>query len=350
MNFENKLKSHVDYWSKCEDSCEKRIVTSVIYELNHLHIAIIMDDVSFFEDTHINLHLEDLLYKACLLGSKHVVEFLMNKLGYTYVKNGKYILPYITASDNRNWSIQVALIMAENGQNKPNDIYSMSRSFDIIEDLINIFEGGIHPIDKLNLSDLALDDQSVLDLIPYIKENFNIISLNIEANYITKLSTIEELIKSIPTLTELNISGNYIQNSESEFQMFLNKHKWIKSKGYYYGLSSQLNEKYRIKNDEWVISIIYEIEKVKIYLEGINIHGQLFLEIYILNLLDTKKSYSAVESNIKILNSQTGLSIIKSKDEVLSFRDFIKNHMENFTLVQEKTNFLILQNLHLKEI
>jgi hypothetical protein len=126
------------------DSEEKRLIHPVIY--NHtdpINMSIIIDDLDYFK-----IHYEN-RYKsnpgkafaiACLCGSKQIVSFLMEKINFTYTNKAyDYLLSYVSASQNEEWTLQIATEMSQKGYGMPLDVYGLASNFEIMDKIEEIF-------------------------------------------------------------------------------------------------------------------------------------------------------------------------------------------------------------------
>ncbi len=131
-----------------EDTHASRLMAPILkFKTHPIIVAIISDNLTYFkehyQDAHyqkINKDLILLLERACLSGSKKIAGFLLEQLKID-IASGEYshLLGYISASQNVEWTKEVAIAIAKKGQDVPLSVYGNGtpKILDIIE---GIFE------------------------------------------------------------------------------------------------------------------------------------------------------------------------------------------------------------------
>ena len=129
------------------DSNEGRLISTTLFQkATPINFSIISDNLQYFE-THYpkDQGNEKNLYKAlkvaCLLGSREIGEFLLNKLEINFTsQDNDFVFSYACASTNKDWVMDLARKMKEAGREIPNGVYLFCNDTDLLETIKKIFK------------------------------------------------------------------------------------------------------------------------------------------------------------------------------------------------------------------
>ena len=146
-----KIKSMQAKWkalAKQGDYEETRIIAPYLFNKTKrtpVNTSILSDNLEYFSknytDEYSDRDLKGLLEIACLSGSKKVADFLLERLGKTYVSEDcQFVLGYVSASPNVEWTKEIAKVMAKAGLKMPEDISSLTSSRELVKEISMIFQ------------------------------------------------------------------------------------------------------------------------------------------------------------------------------------------------------------------
>lgn len=145
-----KIKALRKKWEKLgkEDEYEEtRIISPYLFnkrKITPVNTSILSDNLEYFKNNYKKEYgegdLVELLEVACLSGSKMIADFLLKKLGKTYVSEDcQFVLNYAAASFNIDWVKEIANEVSRQEIIIPDHIYSNMNSPEVINEIVSIF-------------------------------------------------------------------------------------------------------------------------------------------------------------------------------------------------------------------
>ncbi len=127
-----------------KDSTAGRLIAPIIFrQTTPINVSIIADNIDYFRDRYQEACGDDLeraLQRACLCGSRNVADFLLEKLGSSYIDKGcEYVLAYACASMNEEWIREIASAMANAHREMPNLVFLFEKRREKIHAIQDIF-------------------------------------------------------------------------------------------------------------------------------------------------------------------------------------------------------------------
>jgi hypothetical protein len=140
-----KVSCLTEYWKTQSDSTAKRLIMPILTENpTRLASAILADDLEAFNKNYKEkdtAQSDALLLTACLCGSRHIADLLLEQLGSSYTDEKRpNVLAYAATSPNIEWAHDIAAALAKAGKKMPDEVYGVAPARAI--DLLQIFEGG----------------------------------------------------------------------------------------------------------------------------------------------------------------------------------------------------------------
>lgn len=147
--FDAKFQSLQKKWqdlAKKDEYSETRVISPLLFNKSKrtsVNTSILSDNLSYFE-AHYEKEYGDnptkALTLACLCGSKNVADFLLRKLGKTYLSEEfDFVLGYAAASFNVEWVKEIAFAMVSNKIPMPRFVYSSVNSQEMVDEITKIF-------------------------------------------------------------------------------------------------------------------------------------------------------------------------------------------------------------------